>query len=106
MKIPYSLACLSLFVLSLAGCSSSKKTAVRSAETQRSAVQDATVAANEPTLVGITSKFLSIDSTQVRVFVYVDAVKDQAPISANEFMRLYNLNYVMYSDYGTRDRLA
>ena len=106
MKIQYSLACLSLFVLSLAGCSSSKKTAVRSAETQRSAVQDATVAANEPTLVGITSKFLSIDSSQVRVFVYVDAVKDQAPIGADEFMRLYNLNYVMYSDYGTRDRLA
>lgn len=106
MKIPYSFACLSIFALSLVGCTSSKKAAVRSTETQRSVVQDATVAANEPTLVGVTSKFLSIDSTEVRVFVYVDAVKNEVPISTDEFMRLYNLNYVMYSDYGTRDRLA
>ncbi len=106
MKIQYSLACLSVIALSLAACSSSKQTAVRSVESQRAASQAATVAENEPTLVGVTSKFLSIDSTQVRVFVYVDAVKDQAPISVDEFTRLYNLNYVMYSDYGTRDRLA
>jgi len=89
----------------MAGCNTSKQT-VRSVESQRAASQAAAVAENEPTLVGVTSKFLRIDSTQVRVFVYVDAIKDQAPISPDEFMRLYNLNYVMYSDYGTRDRLA
>jgi GWxTD domain-containing protein len=106
MKIHFSIACLSVFVLSLAACSSSKQAAVRSAETKRAVNQAATIADHEPTLVGVTSKFLNIDSTQVRVFVYVDAVKDQSPISVDEFISLYNLNYVMYSDYGTRDRLA
>jgi len=105
MKIQYSLTYLTVIALCMAGCNTSKQT-VRSVESQRAASQAAAVAENEPTLVGVTSKFLRIDSTQVRVFVYVDAIKDQAPISPDEFMRLYNLNYVMYSDYGTRDRLA
>ncbi|GHB59991.1 hypothetical protein GCM10007390_12140 [Persicitalea jodogahamensis] len=61
---------------------------------------------NEPTLVGVTSKFLSVDSARVRVYVYIDAVRGQSPLSVAEFGDLYNLNYVMYSDYGTRDRLA
>jgi GWxTD domain-containing protein len=106
MKIHYSLACLSLFALFLVACSSSRQAAVRSSESQRSGSQTAAVTDNEPTLVGVTSKFLRIDSTEVRVFVYVDAVKDQRPLTVDEFARLYNLNYVMYSDYGTRDRLA
>ena len=105
MKIKFSLSYLWVIALCLAGCNASKQT-VRSVESQRAASQAATLSENEPTLVGVTSKFLSVDSNQVRVYVYVDAVKDRAPISPDEFIDLYNLNYVMYSDYGTRDRLA
>ncbi|MPR35435.1 GWxTD domain-containing protein [Salmonirosea aquatica] len=106
MKIKFSLAYLSVLALCVGACTSSKQTAVRSVESQRAAGQAAPTSINEPTLVGVTSKFINIDSTQVRVFVYVDAVANQTPISVEDFIRLYNLNYVMYSDYGTRDRLA
>lgn len=61
---------------------------------------------NELSLVGIQSKFLLKDSATLRVYLYVDAFKNKKPISLEEFARLYNLNYVIYSDYGSRDRLG
>jgi GWxTD domain-containing protein len=106
MKINYLIPCFILSVVSLASCISTK-TAVRNSEAQRAANQQSIPEpANEPTLVGVTSKFLDKDSTQVRVFVYIDAVKGESSIDIEEFSKLYTLNYVMYSDYGTRDRLA
>ena len=63
-------------------------------------------APEELSLLAIQSKYLLKDTTQTRVFLYVDALKGKSLISASDFIRLYNLNYVIYSDYGTRDRLG
>ncbi|WP_233846172.1 GWxTD domain-containing protein [Dyadobacter sp. CY326] len=60
----------------------------------------------ELSLIAIQSKYLLKDTTQTKVFLYVDAFKGKSPISTAEFVRLYNLNYVIYSDYGTRERLG
>jgi GWxTD domain-containing protein len=92
-------------LVGLASCSSSRQP-IRSADTSRPVGQTTMALPDEPNLVGVTSKFLSIDSTQVRVYVYIDAILGDKPIDIAEFSRLYTLNYVMYSDYGTRDRLA
>ena len=106
MKSQYLIPYLALAVF-CAACTSTKK-AMRTVESQRTTREGTSnpSPANEPTLVGVSSKFLSIDSTRVRVYVYIDAVRNQSPLSVAEFGDLYNLNYVMYSDYGTRDRLA
>lgn len=105
MKINYILACLLAVLFGITACTSSRQPA-RTAEVQRGASPATTVPDNEPTLVGVLSKFLNKDSTHVRIFVYVDAVRGNIPIDIAEFSSLYTLNYVMYSDYGTRDRLA
>jgi GWxTD domain-containing protein len=60
----------------------------------------------ELSLVSIQSKYLLRDTSQVRVYLYVDAYKGKNPVSVEEFTRIYNLNYVIYSDYGTRERLG
>ena len=106
MKTQYLVVSLALAAL-CAACTSTKK-AMRTVESQRTTREAAAApaTANELTLVGVTSKFLNVDSSKVRVYVYIDAVRGQKPLSVAEFGDLYNLNYVMYSDYGTRDRLA
>ena len=107
MKTRYFIPFLALTVL-CAACNSTKK-ALRTVDSQRTTREAASAAPspiNEPTLVGVTSKFLNVDSMRVRVYVYIDAMRGQQPLSVAEFADLYNLNYVMYSDYGTRDRLA
>ncbi|GAB2789529.1 hypothetical protein GCM10027275_38120 [Rhabdobacter roseus] len=38
--------------------------------------------------------------------MYVDARKGKRPVTIEEFISLFTLNYVIYSDYGTRDRLG
>ena len=107
MKTRYLITFLALTAL-CAACNSTKK-ALRTVDSQRTTREAASAAPspiNEPTLVGVTSKFLNVDSMRVRVYVYIDAMRGQQPLSVAEFADLYNLNYVMYSDYGTRDRLA
>ena len=105
MKITYILPCLLAGTLCFTACTNSRQP-VRSADTARSTSQQPLPIDNEPTLVGVTSKFLDKDSSHVRVYVYIDAVKGATPMDIADFSRLYTLNYVMYSDYGTRDRLA
>ncbi len=106
MKFNYSVLILTAGLLSLSACSSERQVAQRSSNLPRGTTQSTARPTNDPVLVGVNSKFLALDSSEVRVFVYVDAVKAQSPLSVSEFNELYNLNYVMYSDYGTRDRLA
>ncbi|MCE6989264.1 GWxTD domain-containing protein [Dyadobacter sp. CY323] len=73
---------------------------VRPSQTQSAPVNE------EPSLVAIQSKYLLKDTMQAKIYLYVDAFKGKKPISVSEFIRTYNLNYVIYSDYGTRDRLG
>lgn len=94
----------------MAGCASSNKPMKQIPEAQvRSTEQQQQVPApvnEELALVAIQSKYLLKDTTQAQVFLYVDAFKGKNPISVADFVKLYNLNYVIYSDYGTRERLG
>lgn len=105
MKTHYLLSGLLLASVLFAGCSSSRNTA-RVPESRSGSAATSLASENELSLVGVRSKFLEKDSASMRVYLYVDALKSGSPIPAGEFANLYTLNYVIYSDYGTRDRLG
>ncbi|GGB89979.1 hypothetical protein GCM10011325_16790 [Dyadobacter sediminis] len=90
----------------MAGCASSNKTAKQLPEAQVRPSQQSAPVNEELSLISIQSKYLLKDTTQTKVFLYVDAYKGKNPMAAEEFTKLYNLNYVIYSDYGTRERLG
>jgi GWxTD domain-containing protein len=98
----------SLFAaLMLAGCASSGKVSKPLPEAQVYAPnQSPAVAKEELALNSIQSKYLLVDTTQVKVYLYVDAYRGKTPIAVDDFIKIYNLNYVIYSDYGARDRLG
>lgn len=104
LRIYFSL----LSALVIAGCASSNNTpkSIPEAKVYPSNQQSSQFApaAEEPSLVSIQSKYLIKDTTQVNVYLYVDAYRGKNPITAEDFSKIYNLNYVIYSDYGTRDR--
>ena len=54
----------------------------------------------------LESRFLDKDMTTTRVFIYVTAYKGQNPIELQEFVSRHQLNYVIYTDYGSRERLG
>lgn len=93
----------------LSSCSSSHQVG-KTPEARTSGGENKTAAAptpsNELSLVGIQSKFLFKDSLNLRIYLYVDAFQGKKPIKQEDFARLFTLNYVIYSDYGTRDRLG
>jgi GWxTD domain-containing protein len=96
-----------LSVLVIAGCASSNKSMKQLPEAQvRPSEQQSAPVNEELTLIAIQSKYLLKDTTQTKVYLYVDAFKGKNPISVPDFVKIYNLNYVIYSDYGTRDRLG
>ena len=64
------------------------------------------VVKDELILQTIQSRYQPIDSTQTRIYLYVEGMKGSTPVSTEDFIKLFNLNYVIYSDYGTRDRLG
>ncbi|MCE7039985.1 GWxTD domain-containing protein [Dyadobacter sp. CY312] len=99
---------LSLFAaLIVAGCASSGKVAKPLPEAQVYAPnQTPTAVKEELALVSIQSKYLLKDTTQVKVYLYVDAYRGKNSISVDDFIKIYNVNYVIYSDYGARDRLG
>jgi GWxTD domain-containing protein len=93
-----------------AGCASSGKVAKPLPEAQvyssEQAAATPTQTSEELSLVSIQSKYLLQDTTQVKVYLYVDAYRGKNSISVDDFVKIYNLNYVIYSDYGARDRLG
>lgn len=110
MKSILGLSASLLAAMTMVGCASSSKTSKPIPEakvypsTQQSPQQ--TAAKEELSLISIQSKYLVKDSTMVKVYLYVDAFKGENPISVADFTQTYNLNYVIYSDYGARDRLG
>lgn len=95
----------------MAGCASSNKSMKQIPEaqvrpTEQQQQQMSSPVNEELSLVAIQSKYLLKDTTQTSVFLYVDAFKGKNPIGVADFVKLYNLNYVIYSDYGTRERLG
>ena len=68
---------------------------------------DANKSVDEVTILGIKSKFLAKDSTNVTVFMRVDLTKpNNVPVRWREFTEKFTLNYVMYPDFSSRERLA
>jgi GWxTD domain-containing protein len=108
MKTPFGI----YFILSLAvligacGKKSSSPTRQLPEAQVRPTQQQQVGVAEDLSLVSIQSKYLLRDTTQARVYLYVDAYRGKNPISVEEFTRIYNLNYVIYTDYGTRERLG
>lgn len=101
----FCLTILSVYIL--AGCAKSSKPMKQLPEaTVRLSSQQQGTVKEELSLVAIQSKYLLRDTTMTRVYLYVDAFKGKNQVSVEEFCKLYNLNYVIYSDYGTRDRLG
>jgi GWxTD domain-containing protein len=93
----------------ITGCASSSKTMKNLPEAQVRPTEQPThqqAVSEELSLIAIQSKYLLKDTTQTRVFMYVDVYKGKNPIPTQEFISRYNLNYVIYSDYGTRERLG
>ncbi len=94
-----------LTAILLAACSSLSPNQKSIPEAQvRTMGQAAETASEELSLVAIKSKYLLEDTISTKVFLYVDAYKGQNTISVADFIKSYNLNYVIYSDYGTRER--
>ncbi|HEV7350058.1 GWxTD domain-containing protein [Telluribacter sp.] len=105
MKTHYLVSSFLIASVLFAGCSSSRQTA-RVPESRSGSVATPLPSDNELSLIGVRSKFLEKDTSTMRVYLYVDALKGKSPVAASEFGGLYTLNYVIYSDYGTRDRLG
>ena len=106
MRTTLSLYICVLTASLLAGCASSNKSMKQLPEAQVRPTQQSAPVNEELSLIAIQSKYLLKDTTQTKVYLYVDAFKGKNPITPADFIRLYNLNYVIYSDYGTRDRLG
>jgi len=77
----------------------------RKSETPNTA--NANKSTEEITILGIKSKFLNKDSTNATIFLRVELSKPgNLPIRWNEFMEKFTLNYVLYPDFASRERLA
>lgn len=58
-------------------------------------------------IIGIKSKFLSKDSTSATVFMQIDVSKTSGgAISWQDFTTKFTLNFVLYPDFASRERLA
>ncbi|GAA4435409.1 hypothetical protein GCM10023091_11790 [Ravibacter arvi] len=93
----------------MAGCSSSRKAdqAMKGINKQGEMGTAARGAESEefsPPV--IESKFLDKDADNTRVYLFVTVYKGKNPLTVEEFTGKFNLNYVVYSDYGSRDRLG
>lgn len=105
---------LSVFIgFLLIGCAPSIPTqntadraANRAAERRATPTASAPTVEAEPIVHTIQGKFMELDSFQLRIFLFIDATKAGKSLSAQEFSRAYIINYVIYSDYGNRERLG
>lgn len=98
-------------VLAMGACSSAKKSdsgvkgIARSGE-MSGTTKTVAASSEEFSLPTIESKFLDNDVQTTRVFLFVSVYKGRRPATLQEFREHFNLNYVVYGDYGSRDRLG
>ncbi len=82
----------------------SSKIRKRKGDTQNAA---AASGLDEVTILGIKSKFLSKDTNGVTIFMRVDLSKpNNVPIRWKDFTDKFTLNYVLYPDFSSRERLG
>ena len=97
----------SLLVLAMS-CTSSKtlKKARENSAASNKALTSA-VSPNELTIVGLKTKFLSKDSNFVTVFLRADLSRNGGGgVRLKEFAERFTLNYVIYPDFASRERLG
>ncbi|RDB05882.1 GWxTD domain-containing protein [Runella aurantiaca] len=62
---------------------------------------------DDVTILGIKSKFLSKDTNSVAIFMRVDLSKpNNIPVRWKDFTDKFTLNYVLYPDFASRERLG
>ncbi|NBB19170.1 GWxTD domain-containing protein [Runella sp. CRIBMP] len=62
---------------------------------------------DDVTILGIKSKFLSRDTNSVAIFMRVDLSKpNNIPVRWKDFTDKFTLNYVVYPDFASRERLG
>ncbi len=62
---------------------------------------------DDVTILGIKSKFLGKDTNSVAIFMRVDLSKpNNIPVRWKDFTDKFTLNYVLYPDFASRERLA
>jgi GWxTD domain-containing protein len=70
-------------------------------------VVDAAKGLDNVTILGIKSKFLSKDSNSIVIFMRVDLNKpNNVPVRWKDFTDKFTLNYVLYPDFSSRERLG
>jgi len=103
---------LGFFALAgMTSCSSKKKAdsalkGIAKSGEMAATSRTAATPAEEYSLPAIESRFLNRDDQTTRVYLYVSVYKGRTPVPLDEFREKFNLNYVVYSDYGSRDRLG
>lgn len=96
---------LSVLLLITAACTTSKKTKSKNEATNNAASN--AVGSSELNIVGVKTKFLNKDSTSVTVFLQADLARQNGgAIRIKEFTDRFTLNYVMYPDFASRERLG
>lgn len=100
-----------MIIAAMSACSSGKKaeSALKGiAKPGETAVAAKNTAAGseEYSLPAIESKFLDNDAQSTRVYLFVTINRGRKPATPDEFRKNFNLNYVIYGDYGSRDRLG
>jgi len=80
------------------------KTKKRKGDTQSTT---AASGVDDVTILGIKSKFLSKDTNSVTIFMRVDLSKpNNIPVRWKDFTDKFTLNYVLYPDFASRERLG
>ncbi|GAB3894031.1 hypothetical protein GCM10028803_08880 [Larkinella knui] len=117
MRIAIILLCAAL----LGACASgkrSKQAEIKSRQTERTADQSAPRSAPAPSqpaaqptpagwrVVSTKGRFLGKDSSTVRVYMNLMVRKGNEPATVEDFTSRFMLNYVVYPDYNSRERLA
>ena len=93
-----------LLLILMTGCKTSQK-----APNQKPKNNSSTPVVTAQTLasvVGIQGKFMAKDSNFVTVFMRVEMFKSGSSVSMAEFTSRFTLNYVLYPDFASRERLA
>lgn len=99
-----------LLFLGIWGCNTAKKAASVAGVDKSAAVKSSpsasAVQSKESAILSIDSRFLDKDSLTTRVYLMLNAVTGTAFMRPEEFVAAYSLNYVIYADYGSRERLG
>jgi GWxTD domain-containing protein len=96
---------ISVLVFLFFACKTTEKKPQDAAKKQ--ATEKATIASSVVYVESIASKFVNKDSSNLTIFMKVTMQKsNQADVKIQEFTTRFTLNYVIYPDFASRERLA